>query len=164
MIKARATRTNHQGQRRHPSASTGRRHDRARGVHNSFKATLDHGTRVASGRTSAIWSRFNQAVGLLTASCPRGPGERQAEPVAGDRGSGHQKSSGSHELSPEAMDTLKQAMVDQKAPLNALRRPGAGRRLTSTVASPASEHAIRWRIAWASIIATDGPGSSVRVA
>jgi hypothetical protein len=36
-------RTNHQGQRRHPSASTGRRHDRARDVHNSFKATLDHG-------------------------------------------------------------------------------------------------------------------------
>ena len=45
-------RTNHQGQRRHlfirasgdiSSASTGRRHDRARDVHNSFKATLDHG-------------------------------------------------------------------------------------------------------------------------
>ena len=36
-------RTNHQGQRRHPCRTTGRRHDRARDVRNSFKATLDHG-------------------------------------------------------------------------------------------------------------------------
>ena len=36
-------RTNYQGQRIHLSASTGRRHDRSRNVHNSFKETLDHG-------------------------------------------------------------------------------------------------------------------------
>jgi transposase len=49
MMGRRATRTNQQGQRRHPSASTGRRHDRARGVHNSFKATLDHGAPSRHG-------------------------------------------------------------------------------------------------------------------
>ena len=39
-------RTNHQGQRRHPfRINRLRRHDRARDVHNSFKATLDHGRR-----------------------------------------------------------------------------------------------------------------------
>ena len=36
-------RTNHQGSGDISSASTGRRHDRSRDVHNSFKATLDHG-------------------------------------------------------------------------------------------------------------------------
>jgi hypothetical protein len=43
MMRRRATRTNHQGQRIHLSASTGRRHDRSRNVHSSFKETLDHG-------------------------------------------------------------------------------------------------------------------------
>ena len=43
MMRRRAMRTNHQGQRRDPRRTTGRRHDRARDVHNSFKATLDHG-------------------------------------------------------------------------------------------------------------------------
>ena len=55
----RAMRTNHQGRRRHPPASTGRRHDRAPGVHNSFTGRRPDMTAICAFETVKATSRID---------------------------------------------------------------------------------------------------------